>query len=113
MPPPNRRQYQIFIARPPEDVFAFHADLRNHPRTSPSQQREQVIRGADAPLREGARVAFRARHGGLWRTLEAEIIDWDPPRGFTSRQVCGPFAAWTHRHQFKPFQSGTLLTDQV
>ena len=111
--PPTRRHYQIYIDRPPEAVFAFHADLSNHPRTSPPQMREQVLKGLEEPLGEGARVVFRARHAGRWQRLEAEIVQWDPPVSFVSRQVRGPFRAWTHRHAFRPFQSGTLLTDQI
>ena len=111
--PPARRQYQIYIASPPETVFAFHADLNNHPRTCPPGQREQIVKGLEDPLKECARVVFRARHGGRFRTLEAEIAEWDPPRGFVSRQVRGPFRSWTHRHTFRPFQRGTLMTDQI
>lgn len=108
-----RRQYTIFIDRPPEAVFSFHANLKNHPRTCPPDQREEVIAGLETPLENGARVTFRARHGGIWRTLEAEIADWNPPHGFTSRQVSGPFAVWIHRHKFTEFQTGTLMSDQI
>ena len=113
MPTTTRRHYQLYIDRPPEVVFAFHADLANHPRTSPPRTREQVVQGLGEPLREGARVVFRARHGGRWRRLEAEIVEWNPPASFVSRQVRGPFRTWTHRHAFRPFQRGTLLTDQI
>lgn len=109
----SRRQYQIYIDRPPETVFAFHADISNHPRTCPPEQREQILHGAGQPLHDGTRILFRAKHGGRWRTLEAEIAEWDPPKGFVSRQMHGPFRSWTHRHTFRPFQRGTLLTDQI
>ncbi len=109
----TRRQYQIYIDRPPEAVWAFHTNLSNHRRISPPEQDEQVVEGLDAPLDLGARVVFRARHGGLFHTLEAEIAEWDPPFLFVSRQVRGPFESWTHRHKFDPFQQGTLMTDQI
>lgn len=108
-----RRQYQVYIDCPPESVWAFHTDLSNHARTCPPEQREQIVKGLETPLSAGARVVLRARHGGFWRTLEAEIADWNPPAGFTSRQVRGPFKSWTHRHRFAPFQRGTLMTDQI
>lgn len=110
---PVRKQYQIFIDRPVEAVFAFHVNLKNHPRTCPPDQMEEIVSGGDTPLEEGSRVTFRAKHGALWRTLEAEICDWNPPSGFTSRQVKGPFGTWIHRHRFVPFQTGTLMTDSI
>jgi ligand-binding SRPBCC domain-containing protein len=113
MPGPVQRRYQIFIDRPPQAVFDFHTNLKNHARICPPEMPEEVVSGLDSPLGEGARVTFRAKHGGVWRTLEAEIVEWDPPRGFTDRQVNGPFALWVHRHKFAPFQTGTLMTDQV
>lgn len=108
-----RRQWQIFIDRPVEAVWDFHVDLKNHPRTCPPNEKEEILEGTDTPLANGARVTFRARHGGAWRTLTAEISDWNPPHGFTGRQISGPFASWTHRHRFAPFQTGTLMTDQI
>jgi len=108
-----RRQYQIFIERPPEAVFAFQTNLKNHPRTCPPDQMEEVVSCTVTPLCEGAHITFRAKHGGVWRKLEAEIADWNPPNSFTSRQVKGPFGSWVHRHKFVPFQAGTLMTDQI
>ena len=113
MKAPLRRQYQVYIDRPPEVVWAFHTDLSNHPRTCPPRNREQVLKGLNEPLHEGSRLVFRARHAGFWRTLEAEIAEWNPPASFVSRQVRGPFRSWTHRHKFAPFQRGTLMTDQI
>jgi ligand-binding SRPBCC domain-containing protein len=107
------RQYKIFIDRPPDVVFAFHTDLKNHPRVSPPDGHEEVLSPLDTVLAQGVRVSFRARHGGIWHKMESEIIDWDPPRAFTDRQISGPFASWTHKHRFVPFQLGTLMTDSV
>jgi len=109
-----RRQYQVFIDRAPEDVFAFQADLRNHARLSPPDQEEEVTGVSPiGPLRLGSRVTFQAKHGGVRRNMEAEITEWNPPYGFTDRQVRGPFASWTHRHRFVAFQDGTLMTDLI
>lgn len=107
------RQYQIYVDRPPDAVWRFQTDLSNHPRTSPPRTREQVLRGLNTPLAQGVRIAFRARHGLFLSTLEAEIVEWDPPTQFVDRQVRGPFRSWTHRHTFRPFQNGTLMTDRI
>lgn len=112
--PPIRRQYQVFIDRAPEDVFAFHADLKNHARLSPPDQQEKVVAVSPiGPLALGSQVTFEAKHGSARRTLESVITEWSPPHGFTDRQVRGPFASWTHRHRFVAFQDGTLMTDQI
>jgi ligand-binding SRPBCC domain-containing protein len=109
----TRRQYQVFIDRPPEAVFAFHTSLKNHQRISPPDQPEEVLSPLDTVLDQGVRITTRTKRGGVWQTLEAEIVEWDPPNGFTDRQVSGPFASWTHRHKFVPFQAGTLMTDTI
>jgi ligand-binding SRPBCC domain-containing protein len=111
-----RRQYQLFIDRPPAVVFGFRADLANHGRTAPAGQKEEVVHGAEAPLGPGARIGFRTRQGPfglLVTTLETEVVEWDPPHGFVIRQVRGPFAAFHHAQSFPPFQQGTLLTDRI
>lgn len=109
-----RRQFQVFIDRSLEDVFAFHADLKNHARTSPPDQAEEVVAiTPPGPLALGTQVTFKAKHGSVRRTLEAVIVEWNPPHGFTDRQVKGPFSTWTHRHKFVAFQDGTLMTDQI
>lgn len=109
----QRRQYQIFIDRAPQAVFEFQANLKNHPRISPPDGREEVVSPLDTELSLGVRVSFRARHGGVWHALESEIVEWNPPYGFVDRQVSGPFASWSHRHRFVAFQAGTLMTDQI
>lgn len=111
MAAPSRRQYQIYIERPVEVVFAFHTDLGNHVRIAPEDAPEEVVSGADTVLQLGACVTFRARHGAIWRTLTAKITEWSPPDGFVDEQIEGPFASWVHRHRFVPFQNGTLMTD--
>jgi len=110
---PRRKQYQIFIDRPPDAVFDFHTNLKNHPRISPPEEHEQVLSPLDTVLADGVRVKFRAKHGAVWHTLEAEVSEWNPPHGFADRQVFGPFASWSHRHRFVPFQGGTLMTDLI
>ncbi|HVK01911.1 MAG TPA: SRPBCC family protein [Armatimonadaceae bacterium] len=115
MPPKlQRRQYQVFIDRVPEAVFAFHTNLRNHARLCPSDMPEEVLTDPEgAELAEGARVAYRITRGGIARPFNVEVFDWTPPHGWAVRQVEGPFASWTHRQRFAPFQGGTLLTDLI
>jgi ligand-binding SRPBCC domain-containing protein len=108
-----RRQYQIFVDRPPEAVFAFYTTPRNYARISPE---DAAFLLAEEPTTEpgpGEHLKWRVRVGGLWRTLETEIAEWSPPDGFLERQVRGPFAGWTHRRKYSPFQTGTLVSETI
>jgi ligand-binding SRPBCC domain-containing protein len=114
----QRRQYQVFIDRVPEAVFAFLASLRNHSRLCPADASEEVVApSVDSELRVGERVALRVKRGGganaPWQSMVVEVTEYDPPHGFAWRQVEGPYAAWTHRRRLAPFQDGTLVTDIV
>jgi ligand-binding SRPBCC domain-containing protein len=111
--PVQRRLYQLFIDRPPEAVFEFHANLKNHPRINPPESREEVVSPLDTELALGVHLSFRTRYSGLWHPLESEVVEWNPPFSFVDRQVTGPFASWSHRHRFVAFQTGTLMTDQI
>ena len=78
----------IHIDRPPDEVFAFVADPANNPLW-----RKNVIRTEwldDGPMRVGRRGRQTARLLGRPWTVEAEVIEWDPPRSATWRTVQGP-----------------------
>ena len=109
----QRKQYQIFIERAPEAVFAFHANLANHARLCPADQTEEILSGTGVALAEAARMVVRSKRGALGQTLIWEVADWHPHSGYALRQVEGPFAAWINRRKFTPFQGGTLLADQI
>lgn len=110
---PVRKQYQIFIDRPPQAVFDFHINPRNLARLSPEEAREEAETDAEIPTGVGSRLQFRARRGPVPRRMEVEMTEWNPPHGFAERQVSGPFASWTHKRRFAPFQAGTLMTDTL
>ena len=110
---PTRRQYQIYIERPVEAVFVFHADLKNHARLSSPEMPEEIIAGLDTPRAVGACITYRTRQGATARQQTCKLIQWDPPHGFAEEQVNGPFASWVHRRRFTAFQSGTLMADLI
>lgn len=113
MSEPVRRQYQIYIERPVEAVFAFVSDLRNAPRLAPADAPESVASGMESALSAGAVVTYATRRTGSAESLTVQVEAWNPPTGYAERQIQGPFGAWVHRRRLAPFQSGTLLTDQV
>ena len=106
MSSPIRRQYQLYIERPPEAIFAFVTDLSNYARVCPEEQKEEATGVAQAV---GALVLFR---GGPWGDITATVSELDSPRLFALQQIEGPFASWTHRYKLTVFQQGTLLAEQ-
>ncbi len=106
MPSLIRRQYQLFIERPPEAVFAFVTDLANHARVCPDDQKEEATGVAQSV---GSLVLLR---GGPWGDITASVSEIDEPRQFSLQQVEGPFASWTHRYKCSPYPNGTLLNEQ-
>ena len=103
---PIRRQYQLFIERPPEAVFAFLTDLSNHTRICPEDQKEEATGVAQTV---GALVLFR---GGPWGDITASVSEIEEPRVFALQQVTGPFVTWSHRYKFSSYPNGTLLNEQ-
>lgn len=92
----------IHIDRAPEDVFAFVGDAANNP-----SWRKNVVRTEwldDGPMRIGRRGRQTARLLGREWTVEAEVVDWDPPRGVAWRTVQGPV---TVRSWFRIEHDGT------
>jgi hypothetical protein len=78
----------IHIARPPDGVFAFVADAANNPKW-----RKNVVRTEwldDGPMRVGRRGRQTARLLGREWTVDAEVVEWDPPRRVAWRTIQGP-----------------------
>ena len=111
MASPVRRQFQIFIDRPPQAVFDFHANPRNLARISPPEAKEKIVlwpgwsasESDELPengLGLGATWGFTTRRGSfgvveLVANMEVIVTEWNPPHGWAERQAKGPFASWT------------------
>ena len=113
----QRKQYQVFIDRNPEAVFAFLVNGQNHARLCPADMPEEILSGANVELADGSRLVVRAKRNELAlfieRTLIWEVAEYQPSLGYALRQVEGPFKAWIHRRKLTPFTGGTLLADQI
>lgn len=114
---PQRKQYQLFIDRNPEAVFAFLASPKNHVRLCPPEMPEEILSGETMEITDGSRLVIRAKRSDLAIALEQtliwEIADFQSPHGYALRQVEGPFKTWIHRRKLTPFTGGTLLADQI
>ncbi len=68
------------------------------------------VHAAPAELKSGDRMDFTLWAGPVPIRWLASIEDASE-RGFTDRQVRGPFGSWTHRHGFE--RAGDRATDVV
>jgi hypothetical protein len=78
----------VHIDRPADEVFAFVSEVANNPLW-----RKNVVRMEwldDGPMRVGRRGRQTQRVLGREWTVEAEIVEWDPPRRVTWEAKQGP-----------------------
>jgi uncharacterized membrane protein len=83
----------IRVDAPPEAVFAFVADVENNPRW-----RSYVVDGRwldDGPMRVGRRGQQSSKLLGRRWTVEAEVVEWDPPHRVVWATTAGDAAVRT------------------
>lgn len=101
------------VRAPREEVFDFFSRPENLARVTPPRLGFEILTPSPVPMRVGSLIDYRIRILGLplyWRTL---ITAYEPGRLFVDEQARGPYAAWTHRHEFEDAPEGTLVRDTV
>lgn len=99
------------IDAPRERVFDLARSIDLH-TASMEKSREYAAGGVTSGLiGEGESVTWKARHFGIWFTLQSQIVAWDPPRHFRDSMVRGPFRRMDHDHFFEESDSGTIMRD--
>jgi len=101
-----RAELSIAIDRPPEDVFAYLADVANLTVWQSGVHSAEIEGGGAAAA--GARVVESRTMLGKEMTTTLEIVDFEPPRLFTLRALDGP-ALLTIRHELEPSGGETEL----
>jgi carbon monoxide dehydrogenase subunit G len=99
-------ELSIAIERPPEDVFAYLADVSNLTEWQSGVHSAEIESGGAAAA--GARVVESRTMLGKEMTTTREIVDFEPPRLFTLRALDGP-ALLTIRHELEPSGGETEL----
>jgi carbon monoxide dehydrogenase subunit G len=99
-------ELSIAIERPPEDVFAYLADVSNLTEWQSGVHSAEIEGGGAATA--GARVVESRTMLGKEMTTTLEIVDFEPPRLFTLRALDGP-ALLTIRHELEPSGGETEL----
>lgn len=99
-----RAAHSIVVARPPEEVFAFLADVRNLPRW---QTGIVDLRAEGEPALGARHVEVRSLLG---KHVEAtlEVTAYEPPRRLDLTVVEGPLKLRV-AHTLEPADGGTLL----
>jgi ligand-binding SRPBCC domain-containing protein len=103
---------EVWLPRPPEQVFAFFADVNNLDVLTPPWLHFRILT-PDLAVGRGSLIEYRIRWRWVplfWRT---EISVWEPPLRFVDRQVKGPYRQWVHEHVFEEKDGGTLCRDRV
>jgi hypothetical protein len=88
-----RGSFTIHIDRPADEVFAFVGDAANNPRWH-----GHVIETTwldDGPMRVGRRGRQVSRLLGVRYEVEADVVEWDPPRKAAWATVAGGAAVRT------------------
>jgi len=109
----SRFESELWLPRPPEEVFPFFADASNLERLTPPFLRFRILTPRPIEMRPGALIDYRLRVHGVplgWRT---RIEAWEPPHRFVDLQLRGPYRLWHHTHTFEARDGGTLCRDVV
>ncbi|MBX2898535.1 MAG: SRPBCC family protein [Cyclobacteriaceae bacterium] len=108
----NKIELSIAINAPIERCFDLARSVDLH-RFSMQHYHETIISGVQAGLMDyHNRVTWRARHFGVWFTLESAITKFSRPFYFTDEMQAGPFKKMVHDHFFYCTDSGTVMIDQ-
>jgi ligand-binding SRPBCC domain-containing protein len=99
----------VVIEAPVARVFAFHEREDALVLLSPPFPPMRVVE-KQGGIRPGGRVVLRIGYVVTWVALHTE---YERNSLFVDEQVEGPFAAWTHRHEFAAEGGRTRLTDSV
>lgn len=102
----------LFIARTPEDIFAFHDDPSNLAKILPAYLRVEILK-APPRLRVGGELQYTMYLGPLRFDWKLEIAEHEPPSRFVDVQRSGPFLEYRHTHLFAPEAQGTRMTSII
>lgn len=104
-------QYEIHINAPINQCFDLARDVMIHTETT-SKTKEKIVGGVQEGLmEEGDTVTWEAIHFGVKQRLTAKIIEMHKPHKFVDVMVKGAFHSFTHTHEFRESEKGTVMKD--
>jgi uncharacterized membrane protein len=96
----------VEIARSPEDVFAYIADIPRHPEWQ--EGLVSVTVQTDGPNRVGTRVVHRRKLGPQTVATTSELTAYEPPQVIGFRGIDGPIRA-QGRQRVEPAGQGSRV----
>ena len=99
-----------WIARRPEDVFLFAANLDNAPKWINGVVRAEKL--TDGPIRVGTRFRETRRFGKSEHSVEIEVLAHEPPRIHAAGGKF-PGGQAVYRYTFTPERNGTRVEMQA
>ena len=109
----RRLERSLWVPAPIDEVFGFFSQTGNLDRITPPWLDFRILYPDFQDLRKGSRIDYLLRLYGIPFKWVSEITEWDPPHGFTDRQIKGPYHYWDHRHTFTARDGGTTVQDSV
>ena len=105
-------QLATIIQAPLERVFHLSRSIVLH-QQSMQQKNEKAIRGkTHGFIEKDETVTWQARHLFRTRIMTVKIISMAPPYFFEDIMIEGDFKTMSHKHFFKAFAEGTVMTDE-
>lgn len=104
---------EVWVPRPPRDVFPFFAEARNLDLITPPWLGFEILTPGPIAMKVGAIIDYRLRVHGIplrWRT---GITVWEPIKRFVDEQLRGPYRLWRHTHTFTERFGGTVCADDI
>lgn len=99
------------INAPVSVCFDLARNVDIHTQTT-SKTKERAIGGVTSGLLViGDTVTWEAVHLGVKQRLTAQIVEMNAPHSFTDVMVKGAFKSFTHVHEFRERENGTIMKD--
>lgn len=106
-------EYNQFVARPIEEVFAFFEKPENLEKLTPNSLDFKILTPSPIKMSIGRLIDYTIKIMGInfhWRTI---ITDYETNKYFVDEQLKGPYSYWHHKHTFKADGNGTQINDIV
>ena len=94
------------------ELFTWHSREGALERLLPPWERATIL-ARQGGIEPGGHVLLRMKTGPISYHWQARHTDCQPPVMFRDIQERGPFAHFSHTHQFSDTPQGALLTDQI
>lgn len=107
-------QRQVYVERPPGDVFSYFADPRHWERITADPSPDVLVAGGEGVVAQGAVLSLRTARSGRVASMSLFVEECDHDLlVYVERQLAGPFAEWILRRRVVSFQDGALVNEQV